>query len=114
MNVITLQNESSTSMNIKASAARPAEAEETSSTPALPASIADMNRAIEERAARNRQRIRDFFQWLLPPMAGLMLFTDVGALVSYQRAGPPGPVPTWHASVALFRDSFSENCASTM
>src|SRR5690606_30336100 len=114
MNVITLQNESSTSMNIKASAARPAEAEETSSTPALPASIADMNRAIEERAARNRQRIRDFFQWLLPPMFGLMLFTAVWALVSYQSDGLPGPIPTWHAAVALFSDPFYDNGPNDM
>jgi len=114
MNVITLQNESSTSMNIKASAARPAEAEETSSTPALPASIADMNRAIEERAARNRQRIRDFFQWLLPPMFGLMLFTAVWALASYQSDGLPGPIPTWHAAVALFSDPFYDNGPNDM
>lgn len=47
-------------------------------------------------------------------MFGLMLFTAVWALVSYQSDGLPGPIPTWHAAVALFSDPFYDNGPNDM
>src|SRR5690606_29456461 len=76
--------------------------------------IAAMNQAIEERAARNRQRIAAFFQWLLPPLFGIFLFVAVWALISYQSEGLPGPIPTWDAAVILFSDPFYNNGPNDM
>ncbi len=118
MSVITLQrNPAQSGMRDERSSVP------TTKTPAAPATqtagvdnpvIAAINQAIEERAARNRQRIAAFFQWLLPPLFGLMLFTAVWALISYQSEGLPGPIPTWHAAVALFTDPFYNNGPNDM
>ncbi len=118
MSVITLQrNPAQSGMRDERSSVP------TTKTPAAPATqtagvdnqvIAAINQAIEERAARNRQRIAAFFQWLLPPLFGLMLFTAVWALISYQSEGLPGPIPTWHAAVALFSDPFYNNGPNDM
>jgi nitrate/nitrite transport system permease protein len=119
MNVITLQRSpTQTGMRDEAGPTPPAKtavevAAIVATTPSS-ASIAAMNQAIEERAARNRQRIAAFFRWLLPPLFGLMLFTAIWAMISYQSEGLPGPIPTWHAAVTLFSDPFYNNGPNDM
>ncbi|MCB5191102.1 nitrate ABC transporter permease [Methylobacillus arboreus] len=52
---------------------------------------------------------RAFFQWLLPPVFGLLLLVAIWALISYQSPNLPGPLPTWQAATELFSDPFYIN-----
>jgi nitrate/nitrite transport system permease protein len=55
------------------------------------------------------QQTRAFFQWVLPPMFGILLLLAVWTLISYQSKGLPGPVSTWHSAVLVFSDPFYSN-----
>lgn len=116
MSVITLQRKNlETDMSHEPSPAQPAKAAPAPVKMAADSTaIAIHDKAINERAARNRQLISAFFQWLLPPLFGLMLFTAIWALISYQSEGLPGPIPTWHAAVTLFSDPFYNNGPNDM
>lgn len=50
-----------------------------------------------------------FFQWLLPPVIGLLLLLAVWTLISYQSQNLPGPVSTFKAALVLFSDPFYVN-----
>ncbi|MCB5186429.1 nitrate ABC transporter permease [Methylobacillus caricis] len=54
-------------------------------------------------------KTRIFFQWLLPPMFGLLLLGAIWTLISHQSPNLPGPVSTWHSAVELFSDPFYNN-----
>ena len=50
-----------------------------------------------------------FFQWLLPPMFGLLLLLAIWSLIASQAQGLPGPVKTWQSAVELFAHPFYSN-----
>lgn len=52
---------------------------------------------------------RNFFQWLLPPVFGLLLLITAWALVSQQSQGLPGPLATFDSAVEVFSDPFYNN-----
>jgi len=51
-------------------------------------------------------QLRLFFQWLLPPMFGMLLLLAIWTLISYQAQGLPGPVATFKSAVVVFSDPF--------
>jgi len=50
-----------------------------------------------------------FFQWLLPPIFGLLLLLAVWSFISTQAQGLPGPIKTWQSATALFAHPFYVN-----
>ena len=50
-----------------------------------------------------------FFQWLLPPLFGLLMLFAVWALISAQSQGLPGPIKTFQSAVELFSHPFYVN-----
>jgi nitrate/nitrite transport system permease protein len=50
-----------------------------------------------------------FFQWLLPPLFGILLLLAVWTLISHQSQNLPGPISTFNAAVILFSDPFYVN-----
>ncbi len=52
---------------------------------------------------------KEFFQWFLPPLFGLLLLLAVWTLISHQSQNLPGPVSTFKAAVILFSDPFYVN-----
>lgn len=50
-----------------------------------------------------------FFQWLLPPMFGLLLLLAIWSLIVSQAQGLPGPLKTWQSAVELFAHPFYSN-----
>ncbi len=54
------------------------------------------------------------FEWLLPPVTGLLIFAAIWATVSALTQGLPGPVKTWESAVELFRDPFYINNPNDM
>lgn len=57
---------------------------------------------------------RRFFEWVLPPIIGLCVFTAIWAIVSARSPGLPGPLLTWHSAVELFKDPFYINNPNDM
>jgi len=54
-------------------------------------------------------RTRLFFEWLIPPVFGILLFIGIWTAISHQSQNLPGPLSTWHSAVALFSDPFYSN-----
>ena len=54
------------------------------------------------------------FEWLLPPVIGLIIFGAIWATVSALTQGLPSPVKTWHSAVELFSDPFYINNPNDM
>jgi nitrate/nitrite transport system permease protein len=54
------------------------------------------------------------FEWLLPPVIGLMIFAAIWATVAALTQGLPGPVKTWQSAVELFSDPFYINNPNDM
>ena len=54
-------------------------------------------------------RMRQFFQWLLPPLFGVLLLLAAWTLISQQSEGLPGPASTFDSAVELFSDPFYDN-----
>lgn len=54
------------------------------------------------------------FEWLLPPIIGLIIFVGIWATVSALTQGLPGPVKTWQSAVELFSDPFYINNPNDM
>jgi len=54
------------------------------------------------------------FEWLLPPVTGLLIFAAIWATVSALTQGLPGPLKTWESAVELFRDPFYINNPNDM
>jgi len=59
-------------------------------------------------------RAKRAFEWLLPPVTGLLIFAAIWATVSALTQGLPGPVKTWQSAVALFSDPFYINNPNDM
>lgn len=55
-----------------------------------------------------------FFQWLLPPVFGILLLLAIWTLISYQSPNLPGPLKTWHAAIQLFSDPFYDHGPNDM
>lgn len=63
-------------------------------------------------ARRNWQlalKLRQFLQWLLPPVFGLLLLITAWSLISQQSEGLPGPTATFDSAVEVFSDPFYDN-----
>ncbi|HSI28775.1 MAG: nitrate ABC transporter permease [Methylophilus sp.] len=54
------------------------------------------------------------FEWLLPPVIGLLVFGAIWATVAALTQGLPGPVKTWQSAVELFSDPFYINNPNDM
>lgn len=54
-------------------------------------------------------KARAFFQWLLPPLFGLLLLLAIWTLISHQSPNLPGPIKTWLSAMELFSDPFYDN-----
>lgn len=50
-----------------------------------------------------------FFQWLIPPVIGILLLFVVWAMIAQFTEGFPGPVSTLKAAIVLFSDPFYSN-----
>ncbi|HZV97929.1 MAG TPA: nitrate ABC transporter permease [Methylophilaceae bacterium] len=50
-----------------------------------------------------------FFQWLLPPVFGILMLLAIWTLISHQSQGLPGPVSTFNSAVEVFSDPFYSN-----
>jgi nitrate/nitrite transport system permease protein len=55
------------------------------------------------------QKLRQFLQWLLPPVFGLLLLLTAWSLISQQSEGLPGPSATFDSAIAVFSDPFYDN-----
>lgn len=78
------------------------------------ASISEEKPVVAKKPGRIAQQTRAFFEWLLPPMFGLLLLVATWALISHQSQNLPGPVATWHSAVQVFSDPFYENSPNDM
>ncbi|ADQ83554.1 MULTISPECIES: nitrate ABC transporter permease [Methylovorus] len=65
--------------------------------------------APSKRPSARALKLRAFFEWLLPPVFGVLAMIAVWTLISYQSPNLPGPVSTWHSAVELFSDPFYNN-----
>ncbi|MCB4810250.1 nitrate ABC transporter permease [Methylovorus menthalis] len=65
--------------------------------------------APSKRPSARSLKLRSFFEWLLPPVFGVLAMIAVWTLISYQSPNLPGPVSTWHSAVELFSDPFYNN-----
>ncbi|ACT49602.1 nitrate ABC transporter permease [Methylovorus glucosotrophus] len=65
--------------------------------------------AVAKRPSARALKLRAFFEWLLPPVFGVLAMIAVWTLISYQSPNLPGPVSTWHSAVELFSDPFYNN-----
>jgi nitrate/nitrite transport system permease protein len=65
--------------------------------------------AVAKRPTALALKMRAFFQWVLPPVFGVLAMIAVWTLISYQSPNLPGPVSTWHSAVELFSDPFYNN-----
>lgn len=57
---------------------------------------------------------RLMFEWLLPPVIGLLIFGVIWATVAALTQGIPGPLKTWQSAVELFSDPFYINNPNDM
>ena len=64
---------------------------------------------VEKTPSQLAIKTKVFFQWLLPPMFGLLLLLVVWSLISTQSSGLPDPIKTWHSAVELFAHPFYVN-----
>jgi nitrate/nitrite transport system permease protein len=55
------------------------------------------------------ERLRRFFDAVIPPLLGLCLMIGLWSLVAAQTGSLPGPVKTWEAARLLFADPFYRN-----
>jgi len=55
------------------------------------------------------QQTRVFFQWLLPPVFGILLLLTVWTVIAQQSHNLPGPVSTWNSAVEVFSHPFYRN-----
>ena len=70
------------------------------SKPAMPIGV---------EASKRQQQLKAFFQWLLPPMFGLLMLLAAWSLIAAQTQGLPGPIKTFHSAVKLFSHPFYVN-----
>lgn len=112
MSVVSFQKAASTSASVAAANDAPAQ-------PVVAVVPPLSTTASASRPASNRQgawaaAIRNLVAGLLPPVFGLMLLTAIWAVVAARSPGLPGPIPTWHAAVELFKDPFYVNNPNDM
>jgi len=65
--------------------------------------------SIKRKPSQISINIKTFFQWLLPPIFGLLLLLAVWSLISSQANGLPGPIKTWQSATELFAHPFYVN-----
>lgn len=65
--------------------------------------------AIEKTPSQLSINAKAFFQWLLPPVIGLLFLIAIWSLISYQSEGLPGPLKTWQSAIELFANPFYVN-----
>ncbi len=58
------------------------------------------------KASKAGQQSHIFFQWLLPPMFGILLLLVAWTLISQLSSGLPGPIATFKSAVDVFSDPF--------
>jgi nitrate/nitrite transport system permease protein len=109
MSAITMSKENlgsvSSKQNISAVAAN-----ESVLTPApAPVLVAKDATAPAAKTGSLALQVRSFFEWLLPPLFGLLLLLAVWTLLSYQAKGLPGPISTFKSAVVVFSDPFYSN-----
>ena len=70
-----------------------------------------INPLAKENIAPNQFSIKSkaFFQWLIPPVLGLLLLVGIWAMIAQFTKGFPGPVSTFKEAVVLFSDPFYSN-----
>ena len=56
-----------------------------------------------------RLQSKTFFQWLIPPVMGILLLFAIWALIAQFTKGLPGPVSTLKEAAVLFSDPFYSN-----
>jgi nitrate/nitrite transport system permease protein len=56
-----------------------------------------------------QERLRAMFGWLVPPLAGLLIFMVLWSAVASGTDYLPGPQKTWTSAVELFRHPFYQN-----
>jgi len=71
-----------------------------------PVVVSVMAPALLPKVSKFGQQTRTFFQWLLPPMFGILLLLVVWTLISHQSQGLPGPMATFKSAVDVFSDPF--------
>lgn len=79
---------------------KPEQLLEATSKPAMPIGV---------EASKRQQQLKAFFQWLLPPMFGLLMLLAAWSLIAAQSQGLPGPIKTFHSAVVLFSHPFYVN-----
>lgn len=79
---------------------KPEQLLEATSKPAIPSGV---------EASKQQQQLKAFFQWLLPPMFGLLMLLAAWSLIAAQSQGLPGPIKTFHSAVVLFSHPFYVN-----
>jgi nitrate/nitrite transport system permease protein len=57
---------------------------------------------------------KPIFEWLLPPVFGLLVLGAIWATISALTSGLPGPVKTWYSAIELFSDPFYINNPNDM
>ena len=71
--------------------------------------VFDEAKKVEKMPSKFAIKATTFFQWLLPPMFGLLLLLAIWSLISSQASGLPGPIKTWQSAVELFAHPFYSN-----
>ncbi len=71
--------------------------------------VFDEAKKVEKMPSKFAIKATTFFQWLLPPMFGLLLLLAIWSLISSQTSGLPGPIKTWQSAVELFAHPFYSN-----
>jgi nitrate/nitrite transport system permease protein len=62
----------------------------------------------------HRVQLKSFFQWLLPPLFGILMLLAVWTLISHQSPNLPGPIKTWLSALELFSHPFYDNGPNDM
>jgi len=68
----------------------------------------------EKKENKFGKHVLTFFEWIFPPLLGVLLLIVIWASISYQSPNLPGPLKTWHSAVELFRNPFYVNSPNDM
>lgn len=113
MSAVSISKESLTSIMRSKQTSNTVAANESVLIPAPePVVVATEASASPAKAAKTSSialQLRSFFQWLLPPLFGVLLMLVVWTLLAYQAKGLPGPVSTFKSAIVVFSDPFYSN-----
>ncbi|MGQ3089772.1 MAG: nitrate ABC transporter permease [Methylophilus sp.] len=112
MSVVSLNKEKNVHAVESAVSATPAQPVVTVVIP-LSTTVAAATPSLQRRSpwAATARRV---FEWLLPPVIGLLVFGAIWATVAALTQGLPGPLKTWQSAVELFSDPFYINNPNDM